>query len=125
MISNKIISLKNIDNYLEITTNAAKYRIVLLNDDIVRIRCTFDKEFQEEASYALVMTAWEDKMDELLKDERKKVTALSSKYEDLDSHILLATKNLNINIYKEPFAIEITDKEGNCTTFRFKRKILC
>lgn len=40
-ISNKIISLKNIDNYLEITTNAAKYRIILLNDDIVRIRCTF------------------------------------------------------------------------------------
>lgn len=122
MISNKIISLKNIDNYLEITTNAAKYRIVLLNDDIVRIRCTFDKEFQEEASYALVMTAWEDKMDELLKDERKKVTALSSKYEDLDSHILLATKNLNINIYKEPFAIEITDKEGNVLHSDLKEK---
>lgn len=60
-ISNKIISLKNIDNYLEITTNAAKYRIILLNDDIVRIRCTFDEEFKEEASYALVMTAWKIK----------------------------------------------------------------
>ena len=122
MISNKIISLKNIDNYLEITTNAAKYRIVLLNDDIVRIRCTFDKEFKEEASYALVMTAWEDKMDELLKDERKKVVALSSKYEDLDSHILLTTKNLNISIYKEPFGIEITDKEGNVLHSDLKEK---
>ena len=85
MVSNKIISLKNIDNYLEITTNAAKYRIILLNDDIVRIRCTFDEEFQEEASYALVMTAWEDKMDDLLREERKQVEAVSSKYEDLDS----------------------------------------
>ena len=113
IISNKIIELKNIDNYLEITTDAAKYRVVLLNDDIVRIRCTFEEEFKEEASYALIMTAWEDKLDELLGDERTKITAISSKYEDLGDHVLLTTNSLNINVYKEPFGIEIADKEGN------------
>ena len=121
-ISNKIISLKNIDNYLEITTNAAKYRIILLNDNIVRVRCTFDEEFQEEASYALVMTAWKDKMDELLKDERKQVEAISSSYEDLGNYIILATKSLNINIYKEPFGVEITDKQGNILHSDLKEK---
>lgn len=112
-ISNKILNIKNYDNYLDIDTNAAKYRIILLNNEIVRIRCTFDEEFQEEASYALVMTAWKDKMDNLLKNERKRVEAISTEYKDLDTHIQLSTKKLNINIYKEPFAIEITDKSGN------------
>ncbi|MFL0252014.1 TIM-barrel domain-containing protein [Clostridium neuense] len=112
-VSNKIISVKNIDNYLEVTTNAAIYRIVLLTDDIVRIRCTFNKEFKEEASYALVMTAWKDKTDELLAKERIRIEALSSKYEDSDDCITLATTKLNIKIYKEPFGIEILDKKGN------------
>lgn len=112
-ISNKILTVKNYDNYLDIDTNAAKYRIILLNNEIVRIRCTFDEEFQEEASYSLVMTAWKDKMDDLLREERKRVEGVSTRYEDLDTHILLSTTKLNINIYKEPFAIEITDKEGN------------
>lgn len=67
---------------MEITTNTAKYRIILLNDDIIRIRCTFNKEFEKESSYALVMTAWEDVTDDLLAKERMKVKALSSEYDD-------------------------------------------
>ncbi|AQR97326.1 MULTISPECIES: TIM-barrel domain-containing protein [Clostridium] len=122
MISNKIIRLDNFEDYLEIATNAAKYRIILLNDDIVRIRCTFDEEFKDEASYALVMTAWEDKMDELLKNERTRVKAISTKYEDLGNYIVLATKNINVNIYKEPFGIEITDKQGNVLHSDLKEK---
>jgi Alpha-glucosidases, family 31 of glycosyl hydrolases len=122
MISNRITRVDNFDDYLEIATNAAKYRIILLNDDIVRIRCTFDDEFKEEASYALVMTAWEDKMDELLKSERKRVKAISAKYEDLGDCIILATNNININIYKEPFGIEITDKHGNVLHSDLKEK---
>jgi len=52
--SNKIINIINHSNYLDIDTNAAKYRIILLNNDIVRTRCTFDAEFKEEVSYALI-----------------------------------------------------------------------
>ena len=121
-ISNKMISIKNYDNYLNIDTDAAKYRIVLLNDEIVRIRCTFDEEFAEEASYSLIMTAWEDKMDGLLSEERKRVRAVGSKYEDLGTYIRLSTKKLKVNIYKEPFAIEITDKEGNVLHSDLKEK---
>lgn len=117
-----MISIKNYDNYLNIDTDAAKYRIVLLNDEIVRIRCTFDEEFAEEASYSLIMTAWEDKMDGLLSEERKRVRAVGSKYEDLGTYIRLSTKKLKVNIYKEPFAIEITDKEGNVLHSDLKEK---
>ncbi|WML51253.1 glycoside hydrolase family 31 protein [Neobacillus sp. PS3-12] len=112
-VSTKILAIKNYDQYLELDTNAAKYRIFLLNDDIVRIRCTFDEEFEQEASYSLVLTAWEDKMDDLLKGERKRVAAITPNYEDLGTHFQLTTQNLIINLYKEPFAIVITDKEGN------------
>jgi alpha-glucosidase len=111
-VSSKLVDVVNGSRDLIITTDAAKYKIVLLNDDVVRIRCTFDEEFAEEASYALVMTAWEDKMDGLLK-ERKRIDALPVKYEDLDTHLFLSTKKLNIRIYKEPFAIEITDLDGH------------
>lgn len=121
-ISNKMISIKNFDNYLDIDTDASKYRIVLLNDEMVRIRCTFDEEFAEEASYSLIMTAWEDKMDGLLREERKRVRAVGSKYEDLGTYLRLSTKKLKVNIYKEPFAIEITDKEGNVLHSDLKEK---
>ncbi|URZ15837.1 hypothetical protein [Clostridium felsineum] len=47
-ISTKVINIKKIENFLGIATNAAKYRIILLNDDIIRIRCTFNKEFEKE-----------------------------------------------------------------------------
>ena len=42
-----------------------------MTDDIIRIRVHFDKGTpMEEESYTLVTTAWEDRMDTLLKDER-------------------------------------------------------
>ncbi|UOF90600.1 DUF4968 domain-containing protein [Fodinisporobacter ferrooxydans] len=121
-VSNKILAIKNYNHYLDIDTNAAKYRIILLNNEIVRIRCTFDEEFTEEASYSLVLTAWEDKMDHLLKEERKRIEAVCTRYEDLDTHIRLTTKKLLVKICKEPFAIEITDKEGNILHSDLKEK---
>lgn len=98
-------------NYLELHTNAAKYRVVLLNEDIVRIRCTFEEQFAEEASYALTMTAWKDQMDGLM-EERTRVAGLPVSYDDFGTHLLLSTSKLNIFIYKDPFAIEITDLNG-------------
>lgn len=111
--STKILSITNGHSYLDIKTNAANYRIILLNHEVIRIRCSFEEQFAEEASYSLVMTAWEDRMDGLLQGERTRVEALSTSCVDLDTHILLMTDKLNIAIYKDPFAIHITDKQGN------------
>lgn len=120
-ISHKIVNITSGTNFLELTTNAAKYRVVLLNDEIVRIRCTFDEQFAEEASYVLSMTAWEDKMDNLL-EERIRVAALPISYEDLGAHLLLSTSKLKVRVYKEPFAIEITDLNGQVLHSDLKEK---
>ncbi|GCL73340.1 alpha-glucosidase [Paenibacillus naphthalenovorans] len=120
-ISHKIVNIASGANVLELETNAAKYRIMLINDEIVRIRCTFDEQFAEEASYALAMTAWEDKMDDLL-EERTRVAALPIPYEDLGTHLLLSTSNLKVRVYKEPFAIEITDPNGQVLHSDLKEK---
>ena len=112
-VSKKIVSVESHNDYLSIDIGTAKYRLFLLNDNIVRIRCTFASEFKPEASYALVMTAWQDHMDDLLRGERKSVAAINTTYEDRNTYILLTTKKLDIKVYKDPFAIEILDKDGN------------
>ncbi len=109
-VSNQLLHVLEGSNYLELATNAAKYRIYLMNDHIVRIRCTFDAEFEDEASYALTMTAWPDKMDHIIED-RKRVEGLGAHYEDKGTYLLLQTEQLRIFIYKNPFAIEIRDTE--------------
>lgn len=110
-VSSKLLQVVEERQYVDLVTDAAKYRIYLMNDHVVRIRCTFDERFADEASYTLTMTAWEDKLDGMV-EERKRVEALPAKYEDAGTHLLLRTNALRILIHKEPFAIEITDTEG-------------
>ncbi|GAB2717668.1 TIM-barrel domain-containing protein [Paenibacillus thermoaerophilus] len=111
-ISHQLLDVAYGTSRLDLVTDAAKFRIVLLNDEIVRIRCTFEEDFPEEASYALVLTAWEDKMDALVPD-RKRIEPIPAQYEDLGTHLLLSTRKLRVLVHKEPFAIEITDADGN------------
>ncbi|MBP2630566.1 MAG: Alpha-glucosidase [Firmicutes bacterium] len=121
-ISKKIMDIKNYQDYLYIDTGEAKYRIILLNDDIVRIRCTFAENFTPESSYALVMTAWKDHMDNLLQDERNRISSIAVTWKDFDNYILLSTKKLNIKIYKDPFSIDILDKNKNIVFSDLKGK---
>ena len=67
----KALSVKPCDSYYSIMTNCVEIRLWFLTDSIVRIRAGFDGDFAEE-SYNLVMTAWEDRMDDLLKSYRKR-----------------------------------------------------
>ena len=62
---------KRPNDYL-IHTDEATIQLLFLTDDIVRIRASFDRTFIEK-SYALVMTAWEDRLDSLLKEERQRL----------------------------------------------------
>lgn len=110
-VSNKLIQAAQGAGYLELRTDAALYRLVLMNDGIVRVRCTFEEQFPEEASYALVMTAWEDKLDPVIPG-RVRVDPLPADFEDKEDHLRLATAKLDILVHKQPFAIEIRDKNG-------------
>ncbi len=94
-----------------LVTDGPEIRILFLTPDIVRIRASFDRKFAEE-SYALVMTAWEDRLDPVLGDERRRVTPVAPEVEESEKGITLKTGGLRLFIARDPFSIEIFDREG-------------
>ena len=98
-------------DFITLKTNCVDIRIWFLTDEILRIRAGFDGDFQE-ASYSLVMTGWDDLMDDFLKDERKRVTPAEFSVEDLEDALVLQGKTLKGCVRKKPFSIEVYDEEG-------------
>ena len=68
----KAVAVTQQDSYFTVQTDSVPIRIWFLTDQILRIRAGFDGDFAEE-SYSLVTTAWEDRMDEFMKDYRKRI----------------------------------------------------
>ena len=56
------------ENYYSIAADAVEIRLWFLTDEILRIRAGFDGDW-DEASYSLVMTAWDSRADEGLSQE--------------------------------------------------------
>lgn len=112
--STKLLSLDNHKDYLGVKTDGAQFRIYLLDENIIRIRGTFDDEFAPEESYALVKTAWDDVTDEFMADERKKVTPIPVEVKETDDgQYLVSNGKYQLHIHKDPFYFEIEDPEGN------------
>ena len=99
------------DNYFSVMTNRVEIRILFLTDSILRIRAGFDGDFAEE-SYSLVMTAWEDRMDDFLKGRRTRVEAADAVLSDGDREAVIEGRILKVVVEKEPFRICVYDKEG-------------
>lgn len=99
------------DNYFSVMTNSVEIRILFLTDSILRIRAGFDGDFAEE-SYSLVMTAWEDRMDDFLKGRRTRVEAAGAVLSDGDREAVIEGRILKVVVEKEPFRICVYDKEG-------------
>ena len=99
------------DNYFSVMTNSVEIRILFLTDSILRIRAGFDGDFAEE-SYSLVMTAWEDRMDDFLKDRRTRVEAADAVLSDGDREAVIEGRILKVVVEKDPFRICVYDKEG-------------
>ncbi|MCD8140598.1 MAG: DUF4968 domain-containing protein [Planctomycetaceae bacterium] len=104
-----------------IETDGPEVRILFLTDDIVRIRASFDRKFEEE-SYALVMTAWEDRLDAVLGDERRRVEPIATRYEENDASVSIASGSLRLVIHRNPFTIEIFDRDGRRLHGDLKRR---
>lgn len=110
-ICNKAVSIEKVNNYWVLETDGCQIRIWFLTDDIIRIRAGFDEDFAEE-SYSLVMTAWEDRLDHVLGEERTRVVAVDAVQETNDKIIELIGSKLHVIIEKEPFRMLIKDKSG-------------
>ena len=133
-ICHRLERIEKADKCFRIFTDAVEFRLIFLTDDILRIRAGFDGDFAEE-SYSLVMTAWEDRMDGVLKDYRKRIepadafisetadastkttdtstseTANTSTYAAAD-YVMIQGRKLHIKVYKEPFMLQILDADG-------------
>lgn len=105
--------VKEMDGYFKIITNSIEIRVQFLTETILRIRAGFDGDFAEE-SYSLVMTAWEDRMDGLLKGQRKRVVPATASLSQTGEQVILTGSQLKVVIEKDPFRICVYDKEGTC-----------
>ena len=99
------------ESYFSVMTNSVEIRILFLTDSILRIRAGFDGDFAEE-SYSLVMTAWEDRMDDFLKGRRTWVEAADAVLSDGDREAVIEGRILKVVVEKDPFRICVYDKEG-------------
>ena len=90
-ICTEVRGITDCGGYFEIQTNAIPIRIWFLTDDILRIRAGFDGDF-DEASYSLVMTAWESRTDKLFADERRRVEPAKAELRILEDDDNVFTK---------------------------------
>lgn len=110
-ICSKVLSIKEKEHFWAVETDGCQLRIWFLTADIIRIRAGFDESF-EEASYSLLMTAWEDRLDQLLVKERKQIKPAEAIMSEDDERIRITGSKLEVTIEKEPFRICIQDKNG-------------
>ena len=104
-------SISRKDGYYEIITNNAGLRLWFLTDDIIRIRASFDHQFQE-GSYILTKTAWEDSLDGFLGKERVRIEPITPRMEETDGKIVFSTQTLRLELGKNPLAFQLLTKEG-------------
>lgn len=112
LIARKAENITCKDCVVSLMTDAVEIRIMFLTENIVRIRAGFDKDFAEE-SYDLTMTAWDDRMDDYMKDYRKRVELLEPSISSIEQGLSRITcGNFKIDIKHEPFMMTIFDKDG-------------
>ena len=113
MLLRSFESFEKTENGYLIHGDAADVKLIFMTDDIIRIRVHFDKGTpMEEESYTLVTTAWPDRMDDLLKDERTRITALDVPCTEDEKCLTFETAHVTLKLFKKPFHFEMYDKEG-------------
>ena len=113
MILRSFNNIEKIDYGYIIHGDVADVLLVFMTDDIFRFRVSFSRKFTE-ASYTLIRTAWSDRMDKLLKDERERITALDVPVTEEKNTLCFETKKLKLVINKEPFFFKVYDTTGEC-----------
>ncbi|MCR5099738.1 MAG: DUF4968 domain-containing protein, partial [Butyrivibrio sp.] len=111
-VAKKVENIVNVDKTVQIKTDAVDIRIMFLTDDILRIRAGFDGDFAEE-SYDLAMTAWDDRMDDYLREYRNRVEARNVVLKDTGKEVsIIEGGNFKIEVKHNPFMITVYDKDG-------------
>lgn len=110
-VCSNVQAVEQLDDKVAVHTEGAQIRVQFVTDDIVRIRAGFDGDFAEE-SYSLVMTAWEDRLDDFMGDRRQRVSPAHAELADGPDKAVLQGARLRVEIEKSPFRICVYDEEG-------------
>ena len=113
MILKQFQSIEKTPNGYLLHGDCADAMLVFLSDDVIRLRVSFEKKFPE-ASYTLVTTAWEDRLDPLFAGERTRITALDVPCEDAGETLVFRTATLKLVLKKEPFSFSLYTAQGKC-----------
>ncbi len=113
MLVKKFLSLEKTGNGYIIHCDNADVMLIFMTQDIIRIRVSFARDFIEH-SYALIHTAWEDRLDSLLSNERERVIALDVHYEETEKTLKFFTQKLQLVIKKMPFSFSLYNEDGIC-----------
>lgn len=101
------------DGSYALTTNcSATARLWFVTDDILRLRVSFDGKYAEH-SYALVTTAWDDDLDDLMAKERRRVHPLQPSFEETETGFVFTTKTMRLTLGKKGALVVLTALEGN------------
>jgi len=111
-IVNKLVNHRIEGNVIILNTDVIDYKVMFLRDEIVRIRAGFDNDFIEE-SYSLVMTGWNDRLDHVVVNDRKKVDLCDFDVIENEQYIMFVGKKLQIKVMKAIFQIFIYDMKEN------------
>ena len=111
-ICKKVTGMDRLDGAFLVHTNCADVKVCFVTDEIVRVRASFDKELAEE-SYVLSTTAWEDRLDDLLAEERTRVEPVAPAVEETDAKLTFTTAAVRLEIAKDPIEISLYDAAGD------------
>lgn len=109
-ICNEYKKLTKTTNGYIISTNVADIKVIFLSDSLVRIRASFDKKF-EEASYIFTTTAWEDKLDKVLENERKRIESVWPELIENDENVIFKTGRISLYFNKKEIGFKLYDEE--------------
>ena len=111
-IVKKIESLSKDGKFYIVHTDNADIKIYFLTDEIIRIRVSFDKKFKEE-SYVLSTVGWDDRLDGVLGEYRKKIDPIKPEIKEDEDQILFKTAKLNLVLDKKSIGFCLYDIDGD------------
>lgn len=111
-IVKKFESLSKAGKFYIVHTNNADIKIYFLTDEIIRIRASFDKNFKEE-SYVLSTLGWDDRLDIVSGEYRKKIDPIEPDIKEDEDQILFETEKLKLILDKKSIGFCLYDIEGD------------
>ena len=105
-------SLSKDGKFYIVHTDNADIKIYFLTDEIIRIRASFDKKFKEE-SYVLSTVGWDDRLDGVLGEYRKKIDPIEPEIKEDEELVEFKTAKLKLILDKKSIGFCLYDIEGD------------